>query len=131
MKKIIKRILLLIIIAALAYALHYCYNAFPIISASGAKNLCSCVFVVGRTEASVKTEELSDFPLSLGKFAVDYKDSSVTGSVWGFGKAKAIYRNGLGCTLVKGISEDELRILLFFLSSKLLILSLSWLIVLV
>lgn len=104
-----KKILLLIIITALAYAVHYCYNAFPIISASGAKNLCSCVFVAGRTEASVRAEELSDFPLSLGKFAVDYKDSSVTGSVWGFGKAKAIYRNGLGCTLVKGISEDELR----------------------
>lgn len=109
MKRIIKRILLLLLVAALTYGIYYCYTGFPIISGYGAKNLCSCVFVGGRSEASVQAEELSDFPLSLGKFTIDYKDSSATGTVWGFAKVKAIYRKGLGCTLVNGISEEELR----------------------
>ena len=109
MKRKIKRVLLLLLAAALIYGIYYCYTSFPIISGYGAKNLCSCVFVGGRTLSSVQNEELADFPLSLGKFTVDFKDSSVTGTVFGFAKQKAIYRKGLGCTLVNEISEEELR----------------------
>ena len=109
MKRKIKRIALLILMVALAYGIYYCYTSFPIISGYGAKNLCSCVFVAGRTQASVQSEELADFPLSLAKFIVDFKDSSVTGTVFGFAKQKAIYRYGLGCTLINEISEAALR----------------------
>ena len=109
MKRKIKGIALLLIASLLIYGIHYCWTAFPIISGYGAKNLASCVFIGGRSEESVRLEELADFPLSLGKFTVDYKDSSVTGSVLGFAKKKALYRKGLGCTLINEITEDELR----------------------
>src|SRR5262249_10397037 len=52
---------------------------------------------------------LGGFPLSLGSFHVDEKDSSVTGSVWGFAKRKAIFRQGVGCTLVNDYKEEEIR----------------------
>jgi len=107
--KIVKRSILVIILVALAYGIRYAWVSFPIISGYGAKNLCSCMFVAGRTEKSVKDEELADSPLNLGSFTVDEKDSSVTGTVAGMAKRKAIYRKGLGCTLVNDITEAELR----------------------
>jgi CubicO group peptidase (beta-lactamase class C family) len=48
---------------------------------------------------------------------VDRKDSSVTGSIWGLAKRKAIYRTGLGCTLVNDITEEELRSQVYQLAS--------------
>ncbi|HEY3429416.1 MAG TPA: serine hydrolase, partial [Cyclobacteriaceae bacterium] len=44
------------------------------------------------------------------------EDSSATGSVFGFAKRKAIYRKGLGCTLLSEIEEQELRSQKFILA---------------
>lgn len=63
-------------------------------------------------------EDLAGFPLSLGSFKVNEKDSSVTGSVWGLAKRKAIYRKGLGCTLINDYSEEQVRRQQFSLPSK-------------
>jgi CubicO group peptidase (beta-lactamase class C family) len=71
--------------------------------------MASAIYLQHRKPADVRKEDLADFPLSLGSFTVDDTDSSVTGSVWGFAKKKAIYRNGLGCTLINGINEWEVR----------------------
>ncbi|MFT3979528.1 MAG: serine hydrolase [Ferruginibacter sp.] len=99
----------MIFLAALVYAVRYAWLSFPIISGFTAKNMCSCVFVGGRSPASVAAEELGSFPLSLARYEVNEKDSSVTASVFGFAKKKAIYRHGFGCTLVNEISEADLR----------------------
>ena len=40
---------------------------------------------------------------------MNLSDSSVTSSVWGMAKKKAIYRKGTGCTLINDITENELR----------------------
>jgi CubicO group peptidase (beta-lactamase class C family) len=108
-KKIIKLTILMALIAGLIYGIHYAWVSFPIISGYSAKNVCSCVFVEGRNEADVKREELGDFPKSLGRVIINWKDSSVTGSVWGFARRKAIYRERLGCTLVNDIPEPAIR----------------------
>ncbi|CAN5754476.1 serine hydrolase [soil metagenome] len=108
-KKIILRSLLLIIVAAISYGVYYCWVSFPIISGYGAKNMCSAVFLAGRSEQQEREQELGFSPMSLGTFTVDYKDSSVTGSVFGFAKRKAIFRAGLGATLVNELSEQEVR----------------------
>ena len=99
-KRVITRVLLLIVIVALAYGIRYCWLSFPIISGYGAKNMCSAVFLAGRSEQQERSQELGFFPMSLGTFTVDYKDSSVTGTVLGFARKRAIYRKGLGATLV-------------------------------
>ncbi|MBS1565948.1 MAG: serine hydrolase, partial [Bacteroidetes bacterium] len=108
-RTVVKRLVLVVVLALLTYGIRYAWVSFPIISGYGAKNLCSCMFVAGRSEKSVLDDELSDSPLTLGSFSVDMKDSSVTGSVIGFAKRKAVYRKGLGCTLLNDVSEEQLR----------------------
>ena len=90
-------------------AITYLWLAFPIISGYGAKNLCSAVYLQHRNPDKVIQEDLNDFPLSLGTYTVNVSDSSVTGSVWGFAKKKAIYRAGLGSTLINDLSEEQIR----------------------
>ena len=48
-------------------------------------------------------------PFSLAGFSINMKDSSATGTLFGLAKRKAIFRKGLGCTLVNDLSEDEIR----------------------
>ncbi|MEP6514496.1 MAG: serine hydrolase, partial [Parafilimonas sp.] len=116
-KKILKRIVLIIVLVALTYAIYYCWVSFPIITGFCAKNAASSIFVAGRDEASVKREELGYAPLSLAKINVDYKDSSVSAALYGFAKRKAIYRKALGCTLINDLSEDEVRAEHFIISA--------------
>lgn len=47
--------------------------------------------------------------MKLARFEVNDADSTVTGSVFGFAKRKAIYRNGLGVTLVSELDEQSIR----------------------
>ena len=105
-----KKILLLAIGLAIFFAIYYVKQALPILSGYGAKNLCSCVFVGNRVVDDVTKNELGSFPLNLGKFTIDLSDSSAYGSVLGLSTRKAIYRNGLGCTLISQIDEAELRL---------------------
>src|SRR5215212_11636970 len=104
-KKTIKRFLFLLLLIALGYGIYYCWFSFPIISGYSAKIACSCAFIQGRDKENINDEELGSLPLSLGTITIDAKDSSVTGSVLGLANRKAIYRNGLGCTLVNELSE--------------------------
>lgn len=108
-RKIVVRIFLLLLLIVLAGACWYAWLAFPIISGFGAKNLCSAVFLQHRQAGTVIKEELGDFPLSLGSYTVNDMDSSVTGTVFGLGKRKAIYRKSLGATLVNDWPEEEIR----------------------
>lgn len=107
MKRILKLILLIIVAVLLTLVINYCWRAFPIISGYGAKNMCSNIFISGRSADDIKTNELADFPLSLGSYEVNMQDSSVTGSVFGLAKRTAIYRSGLGATLLNGISKED------------------------
>jgi hypothetical protein len=109
LKKIITRSLLLILAIALAWFIHYARTSFPIVSGFDAKQVCSCVFVSDRTKESIDTAEMGQFPFSLGKYEINMQDSSVTAHVWGMAKRKAIYRKGIGCTLINDISEPDLR----------------------
>jgi CubicO group peptidase (beta-lactamase class C family) len=107
-KKIL-RIVLLMLAVTLGYGVWYCWRAFPIISGFGAKNLASGFFLQHRNPDSIINQELSFFPVSLASYDINTIDSSVTASVWGLATSKAIYRSGIGCTLVNGLSEDEIR----------------------
>jgi CubicO group peptidase (beta-lactamase class C family) len=107
MKRVLKFSLYFILAVVLAVLL-YAYITFrPILSGMAAKTMCSCLFVMNRNPQSVVAEELSVFPgLSKATFVVE--DSSVTASLLGK-SAKAIYRNGLGCTLLADMTEDQVR----------------------
>lgn len=108
-KKIIRYSFLLTLTAILAWTIHYAWTSFPLISGYGAKQMCSCLFVSQRTKESIDTSEFADFPFTIGTYKTDMNDSSVTGSVWGMAKRKAIYKKGVGCTLINDITEKEVR----------------------
>jgi len=108
LKKVLKVagwLLFLVLIAGVWIA----WGVFPAVSGYGAKNMCSAVYLQHRNAADIIKEDLADFPLSLGKFVLDEKDSSVTGSVWGFAKRKAIFRANIGATLVNDFTEEQIR----------------------
>lgn len=107
--KIIKRSLLIIALGIVSYAVYYLSQALPIVAGYGAKNLCSCVFVANRDPKQIIAQELGGALVNLGTYEAHYEDSSATGSVFGMSKRKAIYRKGVGCTLVSEITEEELR----------------------
>ena len=108
-KKIIIRSALVILMGAFSYGIYYAWNAFPIITGYGAKNLCSCTMLAGRSYEDIISNELGSGLLKFGTYSVSFEDSSATATVFGLAKRKAIYRKGLGCTLVNEINEDELR----------------------
>ncbi|MFI5155997.1 MAG: serine hydrolase domain-containing protein [Chitinophagales bacterium] len=117
-KRVFTRFVILFLLVAIAFAINYCARAFPIISGYGAKVMCSGIFLAGRDEKNVVEEELGFFPVKYGHYTVNYSDSSVTGTVFGFAKQKAIYRHGLGATLISEITEDSLRKQTFHLASS-------------
>ena len=107
--KWIKRFSLATIVIVVIYGFQYAWRAFPVISGFSAKNLCSCAFLSQRSVESVRKYELGSFPLSLGSVELDFSDSSAIGTVWGMARRKAIYRKGLGCTLIVNVDESNLR----------------------
>ncbi len=109
-KKIIVRSLLILLIAATGCLIYYCWVSFPILTGYGSKVMCSAVFVAGRNEKQVRDQDLSGYMMKLADFKVNYTDSSVNGSILGFAKRKAIYRNGLGATLVSELDEQNIRL---------------------
>jgi CubicO group peptidase (beta-lactamase class C family) len=109
MKRSVRRIFLTILVVGVGFLIYFAWHRLPIISAYGAKNLCSCVMVAGRNPEDVKREELGWGAVALGTFDVNFKDSSATGSVFGLARRKAIYRKKLGCSVLVGISEEEFR----------------------
>ena len=117
-KRVFWRAAMGVLTALLIYGVYYCWVSFPIISAYGAKVLCSAVFVSGRNEQQVKQEDLAFFPLAFGRYTIDYTDSSVTGTVLGLARKKAIYRKGLGATLVNEWPEQQIRAEHFLLPPK-------------
>jgi CubicO group peptidase (beta-lactamase class C family) len=108
-KRIVKRIFLLVLLAVLAYVVYFCWTGFPVITGYSAKNACSCTFIQGRTKESIEKEELGEFPISLSNIEINTRDSSVTATVLGLAKRKAIYRSGFGCTVVNEVPEASLR----------------------
>lgn len=104
-KKIFKYFFLALLVCFVVYVWKY----VPIICGHVAKEICSDVFVSGRNPDDVAQHETGIFPYNLASYTVNVEDSSVSASVFGFAKRKAIYRKVLGATLISGISETGLR----------------------
>ena len=108
MNKILRGTIVTLVVAV-CIALSYMLITFPpVMAGMAAKTMCSCVFVSGRTPQSVKDKELQVFP---GLASLDIEilpDSSVTTSLL-WHTSKAIFRKGLGCTLLAERSEAAVR----------------------
>lgn len=111
MKKteLIKGTALLAGLAAVGYGIYYCWKALPVATGFGVKVLASGVFVGGRKPADIQARDLSFSPVRLITYKIDYQDSTVTGSLWGLARTKALFRPGLGATLVRQQTEEAIR----------------------
>jgi len=109
MKKTL-RIVLFVLLAIIILSLAYVGITFPpVMGGMAAKTMCSCVYVTGRTPESVRERELQVFPgLSTANIVLNPGDSSVTAKIF-WKTSKAIFRKGLGCTLLATLSEEEVR----------------------
>ena len=77
-----------------------------------AQLLCSSTFVSHRDPQAVVAEDMSGpgYELvPLFKWRVERDRKRATASMFGLGQRTAIFREGLGCTLVVDTTEDELR----------------------
>jgi len=90
----------------------FVYKALPIGTGYAAKYLCSSVFISQRDPGVVFKDDIRPVDKTLTRIMdveVDYTQKAVTARALGLLKSRAIYREGCGCTLVVGATEDELR----------------------
>ena len=104
-KSFILKTALIIILLALGSAAFYVYFALPIGTGYTAKYLCSSIFITGRGEEEAIKEDIlpGNILFRLISSEVDYDEKSVTSKgLWLFHEKTAVYREGLGSTLVIG-----------------------------
>ncbi|WNJ18940.1 serine hydrolase [Pontibacter sp. G13] len=100
------RYLLALLVVVVIGAGLYLNHILPVASSYSAKIMCSCVFVGDRNPEEVQVQELAN--LFYTQSEVNREAKTVTSSVYGLKKRTAIYREGLGCTLVSGMNEETL-----------------------
>lgn len=99
MKKFLKFFLLLLLLAVV-YAVYSQYPKLNILAGYSAKSMASSVFVAKR-DATFTDETDNNFtPISLADDEVNSQEATTTASVYGLLTRKAMYREGLGCTLL-------------------------------
>jgi CubicO group peptidase (beta-lactamase class C family) len=93
---------------ALGYGTHHLTGLLSLAAAHKAKVLCSGVFVSGRDPADILAQDLAGVPSWIA-FGVDREGQAVDAWFGGAARQRAVYRPGLGCTLLAGVPERELR----------------------
>jgi CubicO group peptidase (beta-lactamase class C family) len=87
------------------------YDTLEIPSGWSASQLCSAIFVSGIDEETAIRQDVTLLAAATVDIFVDYTEKSVLAQMKGTGQypVKAIYRDGVGCTWVQGITEEEIR----------------------
>lgn len=107
MKKAL-RITGVVLLLAILGGCIYLDGLLPIITGYGAKGMASAVFVSGRNADEVEALDLNFSFIKYNKYKIDRENKTVT-SRFLWRKATALYRDGYGVTLLRGIKADELR----------------------
>lgn len=96
-------------IGGIAYAVTTNYPKLGIVSSYAAKKMCSCTFIADRSQESIQSHDLAMSPLSLSKTVIDKKNKRVTSSVFGLQSRTAEYRGKLGCILLQGEDDHQVK----------------------
>ncbi|REE83824.1 CubicO group peptidase (beta-lactamase class C family) [Lutibacter oceani] len=99
MKKLVKFgivPLLIIVIGVVGYN----YPRLNIITGFSAKSVCSCTFEAKRDLQSIEAGDNDINPVYYAKNVINKEEKSVTSTVFGLKKRKAIYKKGIGCILL-------------------------------
>ncbi len=100
MKKILRFILVFLVVAVAGVFFFVFYPKTPIITGFAAHSVCSCHFIAHRDQASIEQNDNDIDVISKAKNVIDDQAQTVTSTIFGFRKRKAIYRKGLGCVLM-------------------------------
>ena len=106
MKKI-KYIIILVLVGLIIYGADYFIARAPIFTGYAAKDLASWTFLTNRTQKDIEKNDLSFFPVNFSHNVINYKKKQVTGTFLGMAKQVAVYREGLGCTLLADANIDS------------------------
>jgi len=76
-----------------------------------AKYICTSTFISDRDPETAFVEEVRpvSFLTAFSSYSIDRQERSVTGNIYGLFDLKAIYREGCGCSLVLGATEEEMH----------------------
>lgn len=99
MKKIIKYGLLVVVLTVI-YVVYSNYPRLNIITGFASKSVCSCTFEAGRDLQSIEAGDNDIDLVNYAKNEINFEEKSVTSTVFGLKKRKAIYKEGIGCILV-------------------------------
>jgi CubicO group peptidase (beta-lactamase class C family) len=108
MKKTVVTLITLLLLIGLAFYL-FLYPRLEVISGYNAKVMCSCSFITGLSEKKIEEEELGFSVLWLASNKIDREKQQVHSSVWGMHPKTAVYREGLGCSLVNDRDPAEVE----------------------
>ena len=99
MKKFLKLAAFLFV----CYIVYFGYQTYPkldLISGFSAKSVASCHFIDGRNLPSIENGDNAINMIDLAKNSINDAQKFATATVYGLKKRKAIYREGLGATLI-------------------------------
>jgi len=85
------------------------YPKLSIISSYSAKKMCSCTFIADRSQESIQNQDLALGPLAFSSTKIDRKNKKVTSSVFGMQPKTAEYRGKLGCVLIQGDDDYQVK----------------------
>ncbi len=102
-------IILVVVLGAFAYLAKYLIDRSTIFTGFAAKNIASGIFIADRTQESIESLDINFFPVNLSNNVVDMENKTVTSDFFGFGQQVAVYRDGLGCTLLADFDLDEVK----------------------
>ncbi len=99
-----------VIVAGVAFAIAKVDAMVGVGAGYMAKVACSEIFLAKRDPAAVLSGEFHNISPVLDRIRlrIDSNRKIVSGSGFGFGRAKAIFRDGYGCTLVRGGAPEAL-----------------------
>ncbi len=111
MKKILYSLSLLPVVV-IVYFLYNYLPQLPVASGYAAKKMCSCIFIAERSQESIQSEDLDFGPLGLTRTKVNFEEKYVTSSLFGLSPKIAMYREGVGCVLLDGADDHNIRLAL-------------------
>ena len=106
-KKLIWGFIILIVLLLFGYFDYYLWRLLSAGAGIQAKIMCSSVFISNRTPESVLNEDLHH-KVNYIRLEVDAVNQSVTATAFGIITRQAVYREGLGSTLLAGLSREQL-----------------------
>ncbi|MCP4882849.1 MAG: serine hydrolase [Flavobacteriales bacterium] len=105
MKKFLKYFLILLMLLILFVGYTY-YPALNIVTGYASKNMASGLFLAERDQLSIEKEDNGFLPINFASYKVNEDEKSVSSSIFGLMKRKAIYVDGLGAILVNDSYQE-------------------------